>query len=174
MHDTFYVIAHFHLMLSGATVTACFAGFYYYFPALFGIKYSRIFGYLHLIYYFGGQWMTFIPLFWVGYGGMPRRIHDYPAIFMGWQGMASVGHLTTLIGIIFFFIMLLDSHIERRVAVHSTLGIPRWHKRVNYYMFKIRYLMHVKKQLQGLPNGRIRQLLSNPYFNEYEKYEITK
>jgi len=56
---------------------------------------------------------------------MPRRIHDYPAIFMGWQGMASVGHFTTLIGIVFFFIMLLDSHIERRVAVHSTLGIPR-------------------------------------------------
>jgi len=42
-------------MLSGATITACFAGFYYYFAALFGIKYSRIFGYLHLIYYVGGQ-----------------------------------------------------------------------------------------------------------------------
>jgi cytochrome c oxidase subunit 1 len=55
MHDTFYVIAHFHLMLSGATITACFAGIYYYFPALFGVKYSRMFGYLHLIYYFGGQ-----------------------------------------------------------------------------------------------------------------------
>jgi hypothetical protein len=39
--------------------------------------------------------------------------------------MASVGHLTTLIGVMFFFFMLLDSHIERRVAVHSTLGIPR-------------------------------------------------
>lgn len=103
MHDTFYVIAHFHLMLSGATITACFAGFYYYFGSFFGIKYSRVFGYFHLIYYFGGQWMTFIPLFWVGYGGMPRRIHDYPAIFMGWQGMASVGHLTTMIGVFFFF-----------------------------------------------------------------------
>jgi len=55
MHDTFYVIAHFHLMLSGATLLACFMGIYYYFPALFGIKYSRMFGYLHLVYYFGGQ-----------------------------------------------------------------------------------------------------------------------
>lgn len=174
MHDTFYVIAHFHLMLSGATVTACFAGFYYYFSALFGIKYSRIFGYLHLIYYFGGQWMTFIPLFWVGYGGMPRRIHDYPAIFMGWQGMASVGHLTTLIGVLFFFIMLLDSHMERRVVVYSTLGVPRWHKRVNYYMFKIRYLMLAKKQLAGLPNSKLRILFSNPYFSEYEKYDFKK
>lgn len=102
---------------------------------------------------------------------MPRRIHDYPAVFMGWQGMASVGHLTTMVGVIFFFFMLLDSHIERRVAVYSTLGIPRWHKRVNYYTFKIRYLMHVKTQLQGLPNSKIRILLTQPYFNEYEIYE---
>ena len=171
MHDTFYVIAHFHLMLSGATLTACFAGIYYYFAALFGIKYSRVFAYLHLIYYFGGQWMTFLPLFWVGYAGMPRRIHDYPAIFMGWHGMASVGHLVTMIGAMFFFFMLLDSHIERRIAVYSTLGIPRWHKRVNYYIYKIRYLMQVRKQLAGLPNGKIRKLLTEPYFNEFEKYE---
>lgn len=171
MHDTFYVIAHFHLMLSGATLTACFAGFYYYFAALFGIKYSRVFAYLHLIYYFGGQWMTFLPLFWVGYAGMPRRIHDYPAIFMGWHGMASVGHLVTMIGAIFFFIMLLDSHIERRVAVYSTLGVPRWHKRVNYYIYKIRYLMYVRKQLNGLPNGKVRKLLTEPYFNEFERYQ---
>jgi hypothetical protein len=86
--------------------------------------------------------------------------------------MASVGHLTTLIGVIFFFIMLLDSHIERRVVVYSTLGIPRWHKRVNYYMFKIRYLMLSKKQLAGLPNSRLRLLFTNPYFNEYEKYDF--
>jgi cytochrome c oxidase subunit 1 len=55
MHDTFYVVAHFHLMLSGAAVTALFSGFYYYFTSLFGIKYSRIFAYLHLIYYSGGH-----------------------------------------------------------------------------------------------------------------------
>lgn len=171
MHDTFYVVAHFHLMLSGATVTAAFAGIYYYFPALFGIKYSRIFAYLHLIYYFGGQWMTFVPLFWVGYSGLPRRVHDYPAVFMGWQGMASVGHFITLVGIVFFFLMLLDSHIERRIAVHSTLGIPRWHKRALYYVFKIRYLQLVSKKINRLPNSAIRTLLSSYYFNEYELVE---
>jgi hypothetical protein len=68
--------------------------------------------------------------------------------------------------------MLLDSHIERRVAVYSTLGIPRWHKRVNYYIFKIRYLTLTKKYLNGLPNGKVRSLLAQPYFNEYEVYEI--
>jgi heme/copper-type cytochrome/quinol oxidase subunit 1 len=171
MHDSFYVIAHFHLMLSGATVTACFTGLYYYFTAFFGIKYSRVFGYLHLIYYFGGQWLTFIPLFWVGYAGMPRRIHDYPNIFLGWQGMASVGHFVTLVGVFFFFCMLVDSHIERRVAVYSTLGIPRWHKRINYYVFKIRYLLYTKKQLTGVPSSAVRNYLRAPYFNEYECYK---
>jgi hypothetical protein len=66
--------------------------------------------------------------------------------------------------------MLIDSAIERRVATYSTLGIPRWYKRVNYYLFKIRYLSLVKKNLNGLPNMRIRVFLSKPYFNEYEVY----
>jgi cytochrome c oxidase subunit 1 len=83
MHDTFYVVAHFHLMLSGTTIMGIFVGFYYYFTALFGIKFSRFFAYMHLIYYFGGQWLTFLPMFWVGFAGLPRRVHDYPVIFMG-------------------------------------------------------------------------------------------
>lgn len=172
MHDSFYVIAHFHLMLSGVTVMGIFMGIYYYFVALFGVKYSRIFAYLHLIYYFGGQWLTFLPMFWLGFSGLPRRIHDYPVIFMGWQGMASVGHFVTVLGVAFFFVMILDSHIERRVAIPSTLGMPRWHKRVIYYIFKIRYLQNNNKNLLRLPNGKIRIFLANSYFNEYEHYSI--
>lgn len=171
LHDTFYVVAHFHLMLSGSTIIGCFCGFYYYFTALFGIKYSRVFAYMHLIYYSGGQWLTFLPLFWVGTSGLPRRVHDYPAIFAGWQSMASTGHFITLIGIFFFFLMLLDSHIEKKIATPLTLGIPRWHKRVQYYLFKIRYLQYLNKKLSVLPNVEIRKILSSHYFNEYESYE---
>jgi heme/copper-type cytochrome/quinol oxidase subunit 1 len=54
MHDTFFVIGHFHLMLSGVVLVGSFTGFYYYFGALFGIRYSRFFAYMHLIYYNGG------------------------------------------------------------------------------------------------------------------------
>jgi hypothetical protein len=70
----------------------------------------------------------------------------------------------------FFFFMLLDSHIERRIATPITLGIPRWHKRVQYYIFKIRYLQLTNKKLNRLPNYNIRSLLTNKYFNEYEVY----
>lgn len=171
MHDTFYVVAHFHLMLSGTAVMGLFVGTYYYFTALFGVKYSRIFGYLHLIYYSAGHWMAFLPMFYLGFSGMPRRVHDYPVVFMGWHSMATAGHLVTLVGVMFFFFMILDSHIERRVATPTTLGIPRWHKRVQYYVFKIRYLQYTNKKLYRLPNYNVRRLLTNKYFNEYEVYE---
>jgi heme/copper-type cytochrome/quinol oxidase subunit 1 len=170
MHDTFYVVAHFHLMLSGTAMTGLFAGLYYYFTALFGIKYSRIFGYLHLIYYVGGHWVAFIPQFYLGFSGMPRRVHDYPIVFMGWHSMSTAGHFLTMLGIIFFFLMFLDSHIEGRIATPITLGIPRWNKRVVYYVFKIRYLQFSYKSLNKLPNFTVRNYLISNYFNEYEVY----
>jgi heme/copper-type cytochrome/quinol oxidase subunit 1 len=174
LHDTFYVVAHFHLMLSGSTIIGSFAGFYYYFTSFFGIKYSRFFAYMHLIYYVGGQWMTFLPMFWLGFSGLPRRVHDYPSVFVGWQIMATVGHLITLLGVFFFFFMLLDSHFERRYTAPSTLGLPRWHKRVGYYIFKICYLHNVLKKISQLPSFEIRGFLTQPYWNEYEKYKLIK
>ena len=166
MHDTYYVVAHFHLMLSGATMTGIFAGLYYYFSALFGIKYSRVFAYFHFIYYIGGQWLTFLPMFWLGFSGLPRRIHDYPVIFMGWQGMASSGHIITLVGIVFFFLMLLDSHIEHKVVIYKHLGIPRWHKRIQYYTYKMRLLQLNNKKFNKFSNLDLKkQLITRNTFN---------
>lgn len=139
VHDTFYVVAHFHFMFSASTFSAVFALVYYYFSVLFGIKYSKIFSILHLIFWFGGQWLTFLPLFWVGYNGLPRRYHDYPIFYMGWHGLSTVGHFLTLCSIVFFFLMILDSMLEKKIHIHNTLGIPRFNKRINYYFFKIRY-----------------------------------
>jgi heme/copper-type cytochrome/quinol oxidase subunit 1 len=174
VHDTFYIVAHFHFMFSAATFSAIFASVYYYFSTFFGIKFSRIFSYLHAFYWFGGQWMTFLPLFWIGYNGLPRRYHDYPVNFMGWNGMSSVGHIITLLSIIFFFLMVWDSHHENRVYTPSILGVPRWHKRISYYLFKTRYLQFAVKQLASLPNRNVRMKLAAPYSNEYEVYDVIK
>jgi len=62
-HDTFYVIGHFHVMLAGAAMSCVFAGFYFYFAAIFGVRYSRFFAYLHFIFYLSGQLLTLIPMF---------------------------------------------------------------------------------------------------------------
>jgi hypothetical protein len=84
--------------------------------------------------------------------------------------MSTAGHFITLIGIAFFFLMMIDSHIERRVATPSSLGIPRFHKRINYYIFKIRYIQSTKRRFSKLPNYLNRMLLTSAYFNEYETY----
>ena len=171
VHDTFYIVAHFHFMFSAATFSAIFAVIYYYHHTLFNIKYSRVFSYLHALYWFGGQWMTFLPLFWIGYNGLPRRYHDYPVNFMGWHGMSTVGHIITLMSIIFFFLMVVDSNIERRAHTPSILGVPRWHKRVSYYLFKNKYIQMSVDKMRSIPNKTVRVFLAAPYFNEYEVFE---
>jgi len=82
-HDTFYVIGHFHVMLAGSLMFSAFAAFYFYLPSLFGIRYSRLFAYLHVFYYSVGQLFTVVPMMWLGYLGMPRRVLDYPSALGG-------------------------------------------------------------------------------------------
>lgn len=136
MHDTLYVVAHFHLMLSGAVIVAIFTGFYFYFNTFFQVKYSRTFGYVHIILYSAGQWLTFIPLFWVSFSGLPRRLHDFPAIYMGWQSMATAGHFVTMLGVFAFYFMLLDSKLEKKTTVYLHTLVARFNKRCNYFLGK--------------------------------------
>lgn len=168
VHDTFYVVAHFHFMFSSSTFSAIFAATYYYYSVLFGIKYSKIFSLLHLIYWFGGQWITFIPLFWVGYNGLPRRYHDYPIFYMGWHGLSSIGHFLTIVSMIFFFLMMLDSFVQKKIHTHNTLGIPRFNKRINYYFFKIRYNQYLYNITKDFIN--LNQQKKIPKFVNFEIY----
>jgi heme/copper-type cytochrome/quinol oxidase subunit 1 len=161
MHDTLYVVAHFHLMLSGAVVMSIFAGFYYYFFTFFNIKYSRTWAYLHLIYYTGGQWLTFLPLFWVSFSGLPRRLHDFPAVFTGWQSMATAGHFVTMTGVFFFYITIYDSHKEKKLGTPLNFMIPRINKRVLYYLHKIVFLKNEKEKFNNLPNKKTRIYIIN-------------
>lgn len=140
VHDTFYVVAHFHFMFSSATFSAIFAGLYHYFHIIFGFKYSPLFGYMQLIYWFFGQWLTFLPLYFVGYNGLPRRYHDYPVIYMAWHTMSSVGHLLTIISFLFFFLMLSDSFLSKNSHQSTYFGVSRVSKRILFYKLKINFL----------------------------------
>jgi heme/copper-type cytochrome/quinol oxidase subunit 1 len=82
-HDTFYVIGHFHVMFASCAMIGIFAAFYFYFPAIYGVKYSRVYAYIHYVYYVFGQLITIMPMLWLGYCGMPRRVLDYPASLGG-------------------------------------------------------------------------------------------
>jgi len=82
-HDTFYVIGHFHVMLAGSGMLGLFGAYYFYFPAIHGVRFSRIYAYMHYVFYVIGQLMTVIPMLWLGYCGMPRRVFDFPIALGG-------------------------------------------------------------------------------------------
>jgi len=135
-HDSFYVVGHFHVMLAGSGMFASFGAFYFYFPAIFGVKYSRIYGYLHCIYYLIGQLMTVVPMFWLGYAAMPRRVLDYPAALGGWHAIVSAGHMLSVAGMAAFFIMIFDSIRQGRAATRNSFGVARFNTRLNFYIYE--------------------------------------
>ena len=135
-HDTFYVIGHFHVMLAGSLMFAGFAAFYFYLPALFGVRYSRIFAYLHIFYYSFGQLFTVIPMIWLGYAGMPRRVLDYPAALGGWHSLTTSAHIITISGILAFVIMVFDSLRKKKGYIIKTFGVGRYNTRLNFFLYQ--------------------------------------
>lgn len=174
-HDTFYVIGHFHVMLAGGAMIACFGAFYFYFVAIFGVKYSRIYAYLHFVYYLLGQLFTVIPMFWLGYAGMPRRVLDYPSSFGGWHSVISGGHMLSVAGLIAFFIMIFDSLRQAKAATRNTFGIGRYNTRLNFYLFELAKLNNIQQKAWSLFRfSHIRSLkLNNLSFYNLEHYEST-
>jgi len=122
LHDTYYVVAHFHYVLSLGAVFAIFAGFYYWYEKMFGVKYNEFLGALHFWIMFVGVNIVFFPQHFLGLQGMPRRYVDYPDAFTQWNYVSSVGYVITLAGVGVFLVMLIESAIRRRKAVANPWG----------------------------------------------------
>ncbi len=122
LHDTYYVVAHFHYVLSLGAVFALFAGFYYWFPKMSGRMYNELLGQLHFWVFFIGVNIMFFPMHFLGSNGMPRRIPDYPNAFAYYNHIASVGYLIMAAGMVFFFINIVVSLMAGRKAAGNPWG----------------------------------------------------
>ncbi|MEM8915053.1 MAG: cytochrome c oxidase subunit I, partial [Pseudomonadota bacterium] len=122
LHDTYYVVAHFHYVLSLGAVFSIFAGWYYWMGKMFGRQYPEILGKAHFWMTFIGVNLTFFPQHFLGLAGMPRRIPDYPDAYAGWNMVSSVGAYISVASSLFFVFVVVYTLLYGRKAEANYWG----------------------------------------------------
>jgi cytochrome c oxidase subunit 1 len=122
LHDTYYVVAHFHYVLSLGAVFAIFAGFYYWIGKMSGHQYPEWAGKLHFWMTFVGVNLAFFPQHFLGLQGMPRRYPDYPDAFAGWHMVSSFGTYISLAATVFFVFVALKTLTSGRKVGENYWG----------------------------------------------------
>ncbi len=122
LHNTYFVIAHFHYVLSLGAVFSIFAGFYYWFPKMTGREYNETLAKIHFWMTFIGVNLTFFPMHFLGLAGMPRRIPVYDPAFAGWNFVASIGAFISAAGTVFFVALVVEAFLAGRRAAANPWG----------------------------------------------------
>ena len=122
MHDTYYVVAHFHYVLSMGAMFGIFAGIYYWFGKMSGRKYNEFLGKLHFWLFFIGVNITFFPQHFLGLAGMPRRIPDYPDAYAGWNLVSTYGSYISFAATLIFFFAIVYALIYGKKEVSNPWG----------------------------------------------------
>ncbi len=122
LHDTYYVVAHFHYVLSMGALFGIFCGFYYWFGKMSGKEFPEILGKVHFWLTFIGVNLLFFPMHFLGLAGMPRRIPDYPTAYAGWNKIASYGAYLTAFATLFFIVSIFYALLKGKKSPSNPWG----------------------------------------------------
>ena len=125
-HDTYYVVAHFHYVLSMGAVFALYSAWYFWVPKIIGLGYNQFSSKVHFWILFIGVNLTFFPQHFLGLQGMPRRISDYPDAFAGWNMVSSIGSLISVVATVLFLQVVYAQLVDGKSTSRYPWTIPEF------------------------------------------------
>jgi len=171
LHDTYYVVGHFHYVLSMGAVFAIIGAYFYWSEKMIGYQYNKLLSLIQFYSLFLGVNLVFGPFHFLGLAGCPRRINDYPDSYRGWNLVASLGSLITVVSILLLIYIIYDQFSGKRL---TTKELAKGYKKDLFFKYTInQYNIPYQSTNQGVYDKDIEYTLNiPPHYHTYQEIPI--